>query len=771
MSRLIANLRVAHVMLAVGMIPSAVALWFGTGSILAELRRADVVADLAAQVEFAAELGYLAHELQRERGLTSVFVGGGGARFGAELADQRLETVKEVEAFHERRAVFDPEAATPDFAGRLDRIAAGLDALGAHRTAVDALAVDRVAATAAYTALVTEIVGAYAGLSATSQEPVVSAGLTAYAGLMQAKEYAGLERALAADAIAKGRFPSDTLRAFERLVLAQDIHLAQVGTVARPEDAALLRDIAGGEAAQAVAAIRKGVRSAAEFGDASGLDVDAWWTAATDRIDELKNVEDIMNADLLHGMEAIEAAAVARARGAALAGGAALLCAVLLSGALILQVRRAFGAVIAPMAAMAAGDRTAPLPPETANEFGDIARALAVFRATAVEKARLDAEAADRAAAALLRADAMEGLRASLGAAVTAAAAGDFGRRVAAETAEADLAQLAGSVNDLIAAVDGALADAGAMLQAMADADLTARMSGHHAGAFARLRDAANATAEGLSRVVGEIRAASEAAGARAAEIEAGATDLSGRTEAQAASLEQTAATMEQMSATVRSNAEALAEAARLSDDARARAESGRRTVEGAVEAVGRIRDGAGRMAEIVTVIDGIAFQTNLLALNAGVEAARAGEAGRGFAVVAYEVRTLAQRCAEAARDIQALIRESGQNVGAGVRLVGETGEALGAIDDAIARLAAAIGDVATAGKEQAAGIGEINQAVSAMDLTTQQNAALAERSLGAAQALRREVEGLVRSVAAFRIGAAGADGRAAARTSGRRVA
>jgi methyl-accepting chemotaxis protein len=172
------------------------------------------------------------------------------------------------------------------------------------------------------------------------------------------------------------------------------------------------------------------------------------------------------------------------------------------------------------------------------------------------------------------------------------------------------------------------------------------------------------------------------------------------------------------------------------------------------VEAVGRIEDGARRIGEIVGVIDGIAFQTNLLALNAGVEAARAGDAGRGFAVVAFEVRALAQRCTEAARDIGALIRESGQSVRQGVEMVHRTGEALAAIEGTIETLAATIATVATAGREQAGGIGEINQAVASMDMNTQQNAGLADASLQVASALRQEIGRLDALVAAFRLDA-----------------
>jgi methyl-accepting chemotaxis protein len=209
---------------------------------------------------------------------------------------------------------------------------------------------------------------------------------------------------------------------------------------------------------------------------------------------------------------------------------------------------------------------------------------------------------------------------------------------------------------------------------------------------------------------------------------------------------------MEQMSATVRSNADALAEAESLSRDARKRATGGRGTTREAVDAVRQIASDAGKIADIVGVIDGIAFQTNLLALNAGIEAARAGDAGRGFAVVASEIRALAERCSTAARDIGGLVKESGSRVVEGVNLVEDAGSALADIETAVGQLAEAISGIAVAGREQANGVGEINQAVSSMDSMTQQNAALADESLQSAQTLSHEIGALAETVAAFKM-------------------
>jgi len=257
---------------------------------------------------------------------------------------------------------------------------------------------------------------------------------------------------------------------------------------------------------------------------------------------------------------------------------------------------------------------------------------------------------------------------------------------------------------------------------------------------------------ESLRRLVGEVRQSTDSITTASSEIAAGSQDLSARTESQASALEETAASMEELSSTVKQNADNARQANQLAQSASTVAVQGGEVVAQVVDTMKGINDSSRKIADIISVIDGIAFQTNILALNAAVEAARAGEQGRGFAVVASEVRSLAGRSAEAAKEIKTLITDSVERVGQGTTLVDQAGATMNEVVASIRRVTDIMGEISAASTEQSQGVAQVGEAVQQMDQATQQNAALVEESTAAAMSLREQAQHLNQLVGTFRL-------------------
>jgi methyl-accepting chemotaxis protein len=296
------------------------------------------------------------------------------------------------------------------------------------------------------------------------------------------------------------------------------------------------------------------------------------------------------------------------------------------------------------------------------------------------------------------------------------------------------------------------LSEAVRLARKVADGDLTSEIEVKSTDETGMLLLALRDMNLSLRKIVGEVRSGTDAISTASAQIASGNADLSERTEQQASSLEETASSMEELASTVKQNVENAKQANQLAASASDVALKGGAVVGEVVQTMASINDSSKKIADIIGVIDGIAFQTNILALNAAVEAARAGEQGRGFAVVASEVRTLAQRSAGAAKEIKALISESVQKVESGTRLVGDAGRTMEEIVGAVKRVADIMTDITSAAQEQSAGIEQVNTAVMQMDTVTQQNAALVEQAAAAAESMREQAVALGREVAVFRI-------------------
>ncbi len=351
----------------------------------------------------------------------------------------------------------------------------------------------------------------------------------------------------------------------------------------------------------------------------------------------------------------------------------------------------------------------------------------------------------------------------SVAALIARASAGDLEARIDTHVLEGFYKDLGTGINSLVETSGSAIGEIADLLSKVAAGDLTQTVSSEFEGTFGRLRDDANETVSKLRELVGDIQQSAETINTAAKEIASGNVDLSSRTEEQASSLEETASSMEQLTATVKQNAENAKQANDLAANAQSVAEKGGQVVGQVVHTMISIRQGSSKIADIIGVIDGIAFQTNILALNAAVEAARAGEQGRGFAVVATEVRNLAKRSADAAKEIKGLISDSVDRVEAGNRLVDQAGRTMEEVVGSIKRVAKIVTDISEASREQSAGIEQVSLAVSQMDEVTQQNAALVEEAAAAAESLEEQAIHLAESVSVFKVSDRGATPRLAA--------
>ena len=409
-------------------------------------------------------------------------------------------------------------------------------------------------------------------------------------------------------------------------------------------------------------------------------------------------------------------------------GGGAFLLGSLLAFFMARGISNPLVRLCAAMKSLAAGQFNVVLPGlQSKDEIGDIARAVEAFKVKAEEKSRIEAENVRKQ------------------------------HEVEAER-ETRAAEARQRLSDEQSGVVRRLAEA---LQSLAAGNLNVQLHDGFSETYAQIRDNFNEAVDRLRDTIGAVASSTGTLVEGMTEISAASNDLARRTEQQAAGLEETAAALDEMTATVKKSAEGAAHARSISAEADLNANQGAEIVGETVSAMDAIAKSSAQISQIIGVIDEIAFQTNLLALNAGVEAARAGDAGRGFAVVASEVRGLAQRSADAAKEIKGLISASAAQVGQGVKLVAQTGEALKRIVDQVKQINMVVADIAVGAKEQSIGLDEINRTVNQMDQMTQQNAAMAEESNASSNAMSEEAAQLSGLISQFQIGHGAASGRA----------
>ncbi len=632
------NLSIRNKLILMLVFPIAGLAYFAIVGMMERQELAAEMAKVESLSELAVKASALVHETQKERGMTAGYLGSQGEKFRSDLPAQRSKTDERYSALREFVDSMDEDDVEGAAARNLSSALRDLERLSSMRQQVTSLSAGLGEALDYYTGINSALLSVVSDLTKLTDQGQVTRRIGAYVNLLQAKERAGIERAVLANTFAADRFAPGMFNRFSALVAAQDTYTQAFEALATSESKSYFRDAMENDYVREVKRMR---RVAFDKAGAGNFDIDAgyWFEQQTGRINLLKGVEDKLAEDLK--------AVSAELRSAA----------------------RAEFVLFMGLAAVASG----------------FAVLLAFFMTRAITR---------------------------------------------------PLTMAVAALHDI----------------AEGEGDLTRRLQTSGRDEVAQLAAGFNKFADKIQDLVGQIKEAAESINTSSSEISAGNTNLSQRTEEQASSLEETASSMEEMTSTVKQNADNANQASQLATGAREHAEKGGEVVSNAVSAMDAINASSKKIVDIISVIDEIAFQTNLLALNAAVEAARAGEQGRGFAVVAGEVRNLAQRSAEAAKEIKDLIQDSVGKIQQGSELVNASGQTLDEIVVSVKKVTDIVSEIAAASQEQSSGIEQVNKAVMQMDEMTQQNAALVEEAAAASRSLDEQAEGLAGLVRQFKV-------------------
>ncbi|WP_284776376.1 methyl-accepting chemotaxis protein [Agrobacterium sp. lyk4-40-TYG-31] len=687
--------------------------------------------DVVVISEQLKKLSDIAHSLQVERGLTAGFIGSKGTKNVAELASARTQTDGVASQFDTISASLS-DVSGDALAAQYAAAKASLTSTLQLRQSVDSLSASGGQAFGSYTSAIGNIVSIASDLVEEVGDPNIARQIGAYAELMKAKELAGQERGLGngfitAKKMDPARFADFAAMAGGQQALIDTFLLAQT-----PQRKASYGGLLSA-ASKDIADFRSRIVANGQDADLSGLDSATWFSTATKRIEQLKQIE----TDNLTGISDLAKAGASAAFQTlviigllTLAGGIVM---VIFSGIMAMTVVRPIGTMVAAMGRLAKGEiDSAAIASGRKDEIGDMEQAVEIFRQSAIRNRELEAAEADNRAKA-------ERERLEM-------------QRAAEAEAEARLVQ--------------ATSTFAASMKRLAAGDMLCELHEPLSSQFETLRVDFNSSVRQLRETLASVGQSVSTVTGGSHEISSASDHLAKRTEQQAASLEETAAALEQITANVTSTSKRSAEARGVVRTAREKASTSSDVVRNAVVAMEKIEHSSKQIGQIIGVIDEIAFQTNLLALNAGVEAARAGEAGKGFAVVAQEVRELAQRSAKAAKEIKELIGNSAIAVGEGVRLVSDTGAGLGEIAELVQSVNIHMEAIATAAQEQSVGLAEVNTAVNHMDQATQQNAAMVEEMNAAGASLAHESANLNGLLSNFQLGQQSASRQAPATRS-----
>lgn len=776
---MLGNIRVRTKIFALTAGPIAVMSLLMALSTLKEWRTAQEMSKIDQISALAVAASNVAHELQRERGMTAGFLASRGQLYRNELPTQRTTADERMATFEVLLNEIDAGDFGASFARRLVAAQEELKRVRVTRESASAQAIAAREAEATYTQVIASLIGMIGEMVRITDNAEVTQLIATYHNLLEGKERAGRERAALNAALGNGAFTD--LSAFVRFVevqAEQSVYLSTFLAGATPEAREIYERVLGDAAVQNVDRIR---RTALTVGNTDSLHIAAqdWWSASTRRIDLLKTVEDSLANHILERTATVASAARATVLRNIFLGG------------LVIALTLAFGYFInrniliplqatvriADRLALGETDHDVEVPPsrdelgqlvasmrsvvEYLSDFASVADHMARGNMTVAVRPRSERDTLGHSFVQLK--ETVGSLVGETGMLVAAAQAGQLAVRGDASKFEGQYRELIDGFNHTLDAVAEPINEASAVLERVAARDLTDRMEGEYRGDFAKIKESINTAVENLEHALSEVAASADQVTAASGQVSHGSQALAQGATEQAGSLEEVSSSLQELNSMSGQNAANANEARRLTEGAQQSAARGVESMRRLSDAIEEIKVGADRTARIIKTIDEIAFQTNLLALNAAVEAARAGEAGKGFAVVAEEVRNLAIRSAEAARNTTELIEESVRNVEGGVALNAEVLENLEEIADQVSRVEVVMAEIAAASEQQSQGVMQINQAVDQMNTVTQQTAANSEESASAAEELASQAEQMHEMVAAFTLSTRVRSRRAAA--------